>query len=393
MMKRQALTLLWLCFCLTSICQTYRYKADFSLSKKNFCDTIPIEVEDDQIFVNAVIGDRSYRLNIDTGSSHGMIFSDSPISPLLNLGNILSRDANGQTDSVKVVSLPPFRIGNLVVSNYVASAMSRPAVEHNYDAIIGFDLFNKGLFGKIDTRRKILILTDNKKLFRKEEGHELRYKLKWFVPYVGINPIPGCLDQALFDTGSRQLYTMNKQFFDQQEASGTTAKTLVEGRTKGRNAIGGFGSEEDEEVVFLHLDCIKWNDFAFSDIRTTTTQGSSKLGAQLLNYGSLIINPKRKSLVFQPFEQGDSVVVGNKPTNITFVPLNGRASVGLIYPLCDAYLKGIRSGDVIVQIDDTPILSFNDFRQFRFVKDKEHVLTLIDRDGEKKVIAIELLQE
>ena len=47
--------------------------------------------------------------------------------------------------------------------------MPRHSISDKYDAIIGFDLFNRGICAKIDKQRGLLILTDEKKLFRAEE--------------------------------------------------------------------------------------------------------------------------------------------------------------------------------------------------------------------------------
>ena len=43
---------------------------------------------------------------------------------------------------------------------------------------------------------------------------------------------------------------------------------------------------------------VGWGKFAFKNVRTTLTQGDTKLGAQLLNYGTLVIDPKHKRMKF-----------------------------------------------------------------------------------------------
>lgn len=384
-----------------------RYNPHFGLSARNFCDTIAIELEDDLVLLPVTIGNRQYRFCLDTGSSQGMVYRNSEISGLTALGSIVSRDANNRVDTVQVVSLPSFVLGGsgsgLVVSGYVASLMPRPAVSEKYDAVIGFDLFNRGLCGKIDTQKKVLILTDSKKFFAEEEraGYGARYKLKWFVPYLYVSPFVRHTDEVLFDTGAAQLYTMNKQSFDEHAASdlanlsknlGVGIERQVEGRAEGRLSIGGFGVERKDEVVFLRLDRLRWGDFSFTDVRAVTTQGASKVGAQLLNYGSLIVNPFRKRLTFQPYSGADSVHVGNKQFSVAFVPMRGRAAIGLIWEGSEQYQAGMRQGDIVLQIDQRPILTFADFKRFRFIKGEIHRFRLQDKAGNEKVVACRMVE-
>ena len=406
--------------------QLHRYNPNFGLSAENFCDTISIDVEDDLILMPVRIDNKVYRFCLDTGSSQGMVYANSNIPDLVPLGNIISRDANNHVDTVQVIQLPPFTLptnsSQLTVSGYVASLMPRHSISDKYDAIIGFDLFNRGICAKIDKQRGLLILTDEKKLFRAEEkaGYTLRYKLKWFVPYLYVSPFVRHTDEALFDTGAPLFYTMSRESFDQHLASdlanlhknlGAGIERQVEGRAEGHLTLGGFGLEKKDEVVFLHLDRLKWGDFAFTDLHTITTQGASKIGAKLLDFGTVIINPFRKHITFQPYpnevpssEEGSGVVarpspsgeleggspssirVGNKQFSVAFVPYKGQAVVGLIWEGSPPYKAGMRQGDVILQIDQRPINSFADFQRFGFIKGERHRFRLRDQQGVEKIV-------
>ncbi len=159
--------------------QSYRYKPDFVISDTegnelhNFTDTIPLETEHGQLFISAKMNGRKIRLCLDTGSSQGMVFAGTPLTEGTELGNIVTRDAHNHIDTVKVVDMPAFQMGRLFVSHYVACVVPQPSVRPRYDAIIGFDLINRGLCAKIDVRHHRLILTDNKRLFVSEEGKRL----------------------------------------------------------------------------------------------------------------------------------------------------------------------------------------------------------------------------
>lgn len=210
-MKRTIILLVGLLLCLNTQAQMHSYDTSFTFSQTNFVDTIPIEVVDDQIYIMGTADGRPCRFNLDTGSSQGSVYMGSSIQGLRPLGNVVSRDAAGNFDTVAVVELPPLTIGSLTLQHYVASMFRPQTTRHTYDAILGFDLLNKGLCCKIDALHGRMILTDRRDYFDHEPGVGLHYRLKWFVPYVLVSPFKRHTDEVLFDTGSRQAFTMNKE--------------------------------------------------------------------------------------------------------------------------------------------------------------------------------------
>lgn len=387
-MKRPVICLIALLFSVMGNAQMHGYSTNFTFSQRNFADTIPIEVVDNQIFLKATANGRVYRFCLDTGSSQGTVYANSSIMGLRALGNVVSRDAAGRNDTVGVVQLPAITLGKLTITGYVASIFPSTIVR-GYDGIIGFDLFNKGLCCKIDTRNKRMIIADRRDFFDGEAGYALHYKLKWFVPYVMVSPFKRHYDEVLFDTGSKILYTMNKQSFDEHAYKSKNVNSQVEARVKGKLTIGNIGAERGGEVAFLKLDRLKWDDFSFLDVSAVTTQGSSRIGASMLSYGSVIINGFRHYIRFQPYAGGDSVKVSNKPLTTAYVPTDdGKASVGVVMPGSADYEAGLRQGDVILSIDGKVITTFAAFQQFPLVKGMAHKMRVRTHEGIIKDVVI-----
>ena len=362
--------------------QMYRYNLDFELSAQHFVDTIPIEFEDDQVYISAIIDGRRYRFNLDTGSSQGIAYSNGDMPYGRVLGKVQSRDANGHIDTIQAVSFPTFRIGHLTIRGYSGSLLRHHTTHPKYDACIGFDLFNKGLNAKIDTRQGYLILTDIRDFFDQESGYRFKYRLLRFVPNVRLTPYPGCSDEALFDTGSRRLYVMGSHSLSLFEEKVPAIASQVEGRSHGHRAIGTFGTERADQVSFLWLDGFQLGDYFFNDYHTMTTQGYSRIGGELFRYGSLIVNPRRKRFTFQPYNGEQAVMVSNKQMDIAFVPKNGLPCVGLVWEGSIHYSNGFRQGDVIVQIDGRPIRSFSEFQRYPFIEGREHTFLVRDTQGQ-----------
>ncbi len=366
------------------------YRLDFELSKHDFADTIQIEYTRDRVFVPVIVNGEQRRFLLDTGAGHAVVYDDSPIEGCMPAGTIASHDAIGRRHNVELVRLPPLTLGTLTLTGCQATLQHRPVKNSRIDGILGFDLVCKGLQMKIDTQKGILILTDRKKFFQQETGHQFKYRLHLHVPHLSVSPFEGYQEHVLFDTGSRSLYAINKQHFDEaEEACLAQNAEQIEGRSWGSHAIGFQGVEPAGEVVFLHLDDLRLGDFSFHDVHTLTTQGGSHLGAQILKYGAVIFNPRKKTMLFQPFGNDEFCIVNNKQLEKAIIRENGLPVVGLIWERCEAFQAGLRQGDVILKADNRPIASFADYVAFRPLRGHVYTLTVRDRRGFLKEVKME----
>lgn len=381
-MKRTLTILLAVCLCLPMAAQMHRYSLGFTVSKQDFVDTIDIEFDRHRLLLPIEIDGKKYRFLFDTGATQGVIFTNNRIPYIKEVGNVVSFDINNHSDTVRVVQLPTFRLGSLVVDGYLAIVGRSSAVTRGYDGIIGFDLINKGLCCKLDVENHRMILTDRKKFFAQEEGFEVKYKLSSFVPYVWVSPFMRHMDRALFDTGFSHFYSMNRESFQKHVYKSRQVAAQVEGRAVGQHTIGMHGVERADTVYFLALDRLKWGDFAFRDVHSVTQEGSSHIGAELLDYGSVIINPFKKRMLFQPNKtKADELTVGNKPFQMSIVPMNGRAAIGLIREESEAYRNGLRQGDIILKVNGRDIPSLAIFQQLHFKPGETYIYTVRHRNG------------
>ncbi len=358
------------------------YSLDFKLSKKDFADSITIEYKNHLVYVPVKIGGQTYRFLFDTGASHAVVYDDMVFQGCSQVGSIASYDAVGKKDMVKILSMPPMTIGTLTLTGCQATLQHRPVKRPGVDGILGFDLVCKGLSVKIDTRQNLMIITDRKKFFADEKGYEMKYKMNFHVPYLTVTPFKGYQEQALFDTGSRRLYSMNKASFDKGEKACMAQNARqIEGRAEGRYSIGMTGAEPLGEVVFLCLDDLSLGGYSFGDLHTLTTQGGSHIGARLLEYGSVVMNPKSRCILFQPYNHATHTTVGNKQLEKAIVNEKGQPVVGLVWEKSEAYKAGLRQGDVILKANEQPIRSFDEYLTFRPLIGQVYTITVRDRRG------------
>ena len=355
--------------------QMKRYDTDFFVSQRNFLFAIPLEVERGQIYVTLDFNGRLCRFKLDTGASQGILYDDVMLPGVRPLGTIESEDAAGRVRQMQTVQLPPFRIGPLTISSYKVQRMRRSIVRRGEDGIIGFALFNKGIAARIDVREKQLTLTDRRDHYAYTPGEALKYRLRKHVPYIKISPFAGVEDEVLFDTGSPLPYAVNANAFAQMRSQHPEIASQIEGTTYGSHTIGHFGTERSGQITLLTLKRLLWGNFVFRDIHCTTVNGGSHIGAPLLDYGALVINPFRRQLVFQPYDGITSVTVANRLHDIVIVERNGRAMIGMVMQDGKAWAAGFRSNSIIEQVNGQP-LTFQQFLHYRWVRNQEYQFTL-----------------
>ena len=355
--------------------QMKRYDTDFFVSQRNFLFAIPLEVERGQIYVTLDFNGRLCRFKLDTGASQGILYDDVMLPGVRPLGTIESEDAAGRVRQMQTVQLPPFRIGPLTISGYKVQRMRRSIVRRGEDGIIGFALFNKGIAARIDVREKQLTLTDRRDHYTYTPGEALKYRLRKHVPYIKTSPFAGIEDEVLFDTGSPLPYAVNANAFAQMRSQHPEIASQIEGTTYGSHTIGHFGTERSGQITLLTLKRLLWGNFVFRDIHCTTVNGGSHIGAPLLDYGALVINPFRRQLVFQPYDGITSVTVANRLHDIVIVERNGRAMIGMVMQDGKAWAAGFRSNSIIEQVNGQP-LTFQQFLQYRWVRNQEYQFTL-----------------
>ena len=391
--------LLWLCMDVHA--QLGRYRADFHVWPANFADTIAVEWQGGQVYVPLAIEGRNYRFLLDTGASQTVVFSSSPLAKGPQAGKILSHDAAGHTDTVSMVMLPPVQLGQTRLSGLRATVQPTAS---RLDGILGFDLVNGGLSIKIDVPNRQLIITDRKHHFdlprhaaktRGTAAVQLKYYLNYHVPYLDIIPFGHARQRVLFDTGSRQFFSMNKSQFDEavdgqfnRRKNAKKADFIVEGTATGRHAIGHHGTEPVGQVAFLRFDSLRLGRYAFSHVHSLTTQGGSHLGAMLLRYGAVTFIADKRRFLFQPTSPQQPCAVDNHQIEIAFVADSlGRPQVGLVWEQGTPYRLGFRQGDIIEQIDHRPVATMSQFVNFSFVRGREYLFTICSPQGLRRSIS------
>lgn len=364
----------------------HRYSTDFTVGKTNFTDTIPVIFSGNQVYVPVYIDDKRHLFNFDTGSSQGIAYVGTGISCSNPLGKIQSKDANGRVDTIPVVGFPEMRLGSaegLAIKGYVGSLVARPGKHYFYDGVIGFDLINKGLTVKIDTKAGQMIITDRRDMFSADKQLKMKYKLQRWTPYLTSVPFLSVKVPTLFDTGLGDFYVINKGLFDKYRVKDPRVPMMVEETTYGSNTAGVYGAEKSGLMFYIEFPSIKVGEATFTSVHGYTTQGDTKFGGALLAYGTLVIDGRKKAMWFNPYDGNSITAINNKMSDVALAELDGKVVITTIRHRSDLYRNGLREGDTILKVNGTAVGSTADVTLKKGTKIIAH-----DRRGFNKEVVL-----
>ncbi len=331
------------------------------ITKKNYYTEIPYVEIQGKIIIPVTIENHTYQFLFDTGATNLIVSGLSKKIKSKFLKKIRVNDANGKKMYLNVVSVPLITLGNITFKK-------TPTIVNSESANFIFDCFKvDGIIGSNMLRNSIVQILPKEKLLKissntdkidydKKNALDLSLKGSQSSPYIWIN-LEGkdkVKEHVLFDTGMKGFYDLSKKNY----------RILVEknifvmlSRSVGSNSIGLFGASEKNEQFRLLTPKLKIGDGIFENLLTTTTSSKhSRIGAEILEYGSVTLDFRNKKFEFKQYK--DIVDMNKKIIGMDATIINNKIVVGIVW---DNELKDqIFHGEEIISVngkkyDDTDI--------------------------------------
>ena len=321
----------------------------------DYYEEFDFEFIKNKIIVSVALEKRVYKFILDTGGPN--IISkelDSLLKPRL-INKIPVTDANNVKDTLKVVSIDKLMLGNIVFEDtysLVHDLKDFPVWEcFGIDGFIGSNMLRNSII-QIDLKSKKIRITDNKKklALNKKMSSKIALTKIQSSPYVWIT-LSGKddeKDQVLIDTGSDALYDIALDNFQEFEKKKIFKKI---GESVGASAISLFGDVDKSKHYKLLLPLMKINGLEIQNLTTNTTNDdNSKIGIEILKYGTFTIDYANKRFYVEPSK--NKVDASEQDYGFTRTLKNGKLIVGFVW---DKDLKKeIKYGDEITEINGDP---------------------------------------
>ena len=352
---------------------------------ENFNDTISIEYKNGVVLVPVTIDGVSYPFILDTGASRGFVYKSSSFTMHKSDKKYYTMDVNQKTGTLDITQPMEIKIGNYIIPNYQFSIMGGTGFDCFSEGIIGFDMFENVIM-KIDVRNNILILTNQKQLFEKEYGIDVKYKTKNSRPAISYNIASSKNDWAIFDTGANLFfqYDINKLKYNPELAN------QVVWSDTGRTTYSVHGLGDSSKVAFINPRVFAVGDISFNNAHIQAKEGESFLGAKILEYCAVIIDPFSKKIKFEPYSMSKTIEMKGTEKNEVISFVDSKLTIVMINENSKLYKLGARKNDVILEIDGVIV---SDICSLLAIKNalsdtSNHKLKMIDLNGNLKMFEI-----
>ena len=400
--------LLLICFIvLTSLSVEAQKKPfrDIHFSQHDFVDTVKIKIWDGAIIIPVEVNGETKNLMFDTGANWGFWIGDEEEWMKPSAETLTLTDSQNAKMKKVIYRMPPIKMGNTTIENYplIADDGMKEHVCDRIDGAFGFDLVTCGLSFKFDTKDSLMIVTDRKGFFKKEEKRQPKLKYMPYNSYYMTSPLvwvdfPWGRYKMLFDSGwiggwiDMPEQTLKHWSKDDRKMQKGIDEYTVQIDTTVSTEVGFFGRSLDTMLYRrLHFPEVKMGDLALQDLWISTNSLSVKTGSALLEHASLIIDGPKKCFFFLPHEGNCEIVVGNKDKmGLTHVLADKGDTLSVMKAIVrkggEAYQKGIRSGDYLISVNGIPITDYCTYLNLKIVTDERHYVYRTAQ-GEIKEIA------
>ena len=314
-----------------------------TVTESEFYTEFPYEIKNNRIYlkVRQPETEKEYRFIFDTGGYSSI--SESIINDFE--GEIMdyqfsTKDVNGYRVPQTAFRLNTISIGSLIIKDKNIVVTSYPTKD--FDGIIGADLL-KGKIFVFNPIKKIIIITNNKEVIKKDLFNSWKLKKRWDMKYL----IKTNKNKFILDSGFDGFLSIN-------EKSGKN-EVLIEKKMK--IAIEGASSVKSRKMVYLQL-----KNFSFKRICMDTANISvfsdfneNLLGSHILHKGITILDFINNKIYLKKNLKIKSI--GNPPpiAGVYFGFFNGKVVVSQV----DIKLENINIEplDILLEINKIKINS------------------------------------
>ena len=332
-------------------------KVNFNMGgefKQTFCDTIPFEYTRGKIILPVIINDKKRRFIFDTGSSLAI---SSELTNEINSEVIDDRkmtDALGVQSNFEIVKVKRFQLKNTIFEDVPAvrlDVMNKGFLKcFDVEGIIGSNAIRNCIIQININERRIIISNDaNRISFLNTNYLPLIFKDNQSSPYVEISLGNEIKFDALFDSGSDDIISIEKHYVDKRIDMGLV-KLLNSGF--GQTAISVSEGNINQSFQRINIQFIQIGKEKIKDV-ISIVEGEAienSLGLGLAKYGVITLDYINKRFSFEPFHSD----IKSLPHTIGFniFPQKDDYIVGLVWSNTNAERAGLKSGFKILKIEN-----------------------------------------
>jgi len=320
----------------------------------NYTGNIPFELIKEKIIIPVQIGDKTYRFLVDTGGILEIseeLFNEYGFK---ESNSITITDINRIETELKTAIVPQIKLGNWAFKDrraIVGNLHKRyPFSCFELDGMIGRDFFDEVIL-QFDYSQKTFRISEDINSVTVNKNDRTRLKLSSRgLPEARLS-INGTDTFIEFDSGSGDFYSPRTADVEKRATSLTDIKVL---KFQGEFSFGvSMDNIKPSNRYMEKVESFKIANTTFQNFYSQFSKESApRIGAGILKYGKVTIDYKNGWFYYEPFVHqpdlesfrtfGFDVAIENKNYKVKWTLVDS-----------DAHNKGLRSGSIIIAINDT----------------------------------------
>ena len=369
------------------------------ITNKTFKSVIPITIWNNKIFLNAKVNGKQYRFLLDTGSPTLLTKKVAKDLGLKSGVESTAKDGNGNPVTMEFSVLAQLKIGDVEFRNIPVFIFDPSHME------LGDSIFDGGIIGseimplcnwQINFEKKHLILSnDIKQLEFIDSAQAAKLKLYSYpyTPIVEYSIDNSFKDQAIFDTGNSELFTLFDRAFEELKKRKLIDSAI--GKAIGTLGVSAGGIGKDTSFHLVALKQLSFGELHFQNIEVWTHSiVASLIGAKIFDSQVVTLDYANKVVYFHEYK--DPIT---KPKTFGFKPYLKDQSVyvGFLKESSPAEKAGMQLHDQILKIDGfdcrelkslEPIELLEVMKSLSSIQQRQEIEITFKRNGLKKKVLL-----
>jgi hypothetical protein len=319
-------------------------------NQENYFSVIPYNMENNKIIISVNIYGKNRKFILDTGAA--CTISKALFNELQIKKNSITNvaDQSGKIKSYGITTINQISFGGVLFDSIPCLIDENPVLYEclKVDGILGSNLLRNSIV-QFAPNKEIILTNDVSKLkLNPKDSSVLFLTPNQSLPYfwITLNGKKSAKNQVLFDSGMDGFYDLSLSLSYYKIFR--KAICLIS-KSWGANTYGFNGVADNTSTHLLRVPLLNINNSSFYNVTTqTTSNNNSRIGVDLLKYGTVTVDYLHKKFYYAPFKEEVDLFKTHFPISLSYK--NNKLTVGIIWSR--KLKRKISVGDQIIAINN-----------------------------------------
>ena len=316
------------------------------ISQAAFYTRIPYRNVAGKMQVKVSVGGVAGTFIFDTGAPVCLTHTFAQKVNLTKIREVKFVDSNGQEFTQDLYLLDALKVSDTDFTKVQAVVFEEGNMieQMGVDGVLGYTLFGSHIV-ELDAEKQEIVISDMAERFPLKPEYASPMLSADYTPVIALKVRGVVADTVLFDSGAAGFWDLSEPKYVQLKRQG-----LVKQLSRGQGIIsfGAAGLEENTVRYRLKADELGIGAARFKDVTAETTMGMSRIGTDLLYYGKVILDYRKRLFYFIPNQPDAEPDMYRKTWNVEITVMDGYLTAGFIW---ESAAKDLSGGERIVEVN------------------------------------------